>query len=72
VHDEKTCSRCQGAMSAGFVLDKIDDARARQSDWQEGNSKRNFWTGVKLHADLQRPITTFRCERCGYLESYAI
>jgi len=37
--------------------------------WQPGKPERT-WRGFK-RKKTRSPITTFRCESCGYLESYA-
>ena len=43
-----------------------------QSQWAEGPPVRSMWTGIKLEKGAKHPVTTYRCPRCGYLESYAI
>lgn len=57
-------------MERGFVLDQTYGAIA-QSTWVAGLPERSFWTGLKLKDRTRRPVTTFRCERCGFLASYA-
>jgi hypothetical protein len=57
-------------MEEGFVLDNTHGARL-QSEWVEGAPDPSFWTGIKLKGKEKIPIATFRCQRCGYLESYA-
>jgi hypothetical protein len=57
-------------MDEGFTLDHTHGGRA-QSGWVEGKPQRSFWTGIKVRKSEIHPITTWRCERCGYLESYA-
>ena len=42
-----------------------------QAAWVEGKPQRSFWTGLKIKDGTTHPIATFRCERCGYLESFA-
>ena len=64
------CPKCHGRMEEGFILDNSYGARL-QSAWVEGKPKRSFWTGVKFREEAKRPIATFRCEGCGYLESFA-
>ena len=66
----RVCVKCGGEMEEGFVLDNTHGARL-QSGWVEGAPEPSFWTGLKLKGKEQIPITTFRCRRCGYLESYA-
>ena len=65
-----TCVKCGGTMSEGFVVDE-GYGTAGVSTWQDGVPKKSFWTGVKQLKESQIEITTWRCRRCGYLESYA-
>ena len=58
-------------MEAGFVLDHQAHAYGTQSAWIEGAPERAFWTGVKLKGRQRLPVTTYRCPKCGFLESYA-
>ena len=64
------CPKCQTSMESGFVLDQTYGANL-QSAWIEGEAERSFWTGVKLKGRDRIPVSTYRCPRCGYLESYA-
>ena len=64
------CPRCQGSMSEGFILDKTD-SRPVVSSWVEGEPVKSMWTGIRLSGRKRIEIQTFRCRRCGYLESYA-
>lgn len=64
------CSKCQGTMSEGFVIDNTHGGR-NVSSWVEGAPVTSFWVGVSLKGKEPVPIQTFRCNRCGYLESYA-
>ena len=57
-------------MEPGFVLDQTQGGY-RPSDWVEGAPEPSFWTGLKLRGHERRPVTTYRCTGCGYLESYA-
>jgi hypothetical protein len=57
-------------MELGFVVDRTYGGYAAP-EWAEGEAQRSFWTGVKLGGKERHPIQTFRCSRCGYLESYA-
>ena len=65
-----TCAKCSSSMEKGFVLDNAHGGRV-QGGWVEGEPERSIWTGIKLKGRKQVPITTYRCQRCGYLESYA-
>jgi hypothetical protein len=39
--------------------------------WVEGAPEKSFWQGLATSKRRVLPIATWRCERCGYLESYA-
>ena len=67
----KTCPKCRGKMEPGFVLDRnrFDD---RQETWMEGTLELNMWTGSATTNKEQFPVTTYRCDACGFLESYAL
>lgn len=67
---ELICPKCQGALEEGFTLDH-SSGESLAAEWVEGPPERSFWTGVKTRGKDRLPIQTFRCERCGYLESYA-
>ena len=56
-------------MDEGFIIDNTHGARV-QSEWAEGKPQRSIWTGLKVAKDSRYPVATFRCEKCGYLESY--
>lgn len=58
-------------MEEGFLLDSTDSSRV-QTKWVQGPPEESRWgMGVKLKGRIQLPISTFRCTKCGYLESYA-
>jgi len=67
----KECLRCRGPMEPGFVLDRGHHNNKDTQKWVEGDPERSFWQGVKTKGREQFPVRTFRCDRCGYLESYA-
>jgi hypothetical protein len=67
----KECLRCRGPMEPGFVLDKGHHNSRDVQKWIEGEPERSFWQGIKTKGREQHLVRTYRCERCGYLESYA-
>jgi ribosomal protein S27AE len=67
---ERTCPKCSGQMEDGFTLDHTHGEN-RQAAWVEGSPQRSFWMGLKAPRAGQHAITTYRCSKCGYLESYA-
>jgi hypothetical protein len=57
-------------MAEGFVPE-ADYGMNHVTAWVEGAPEKSIWTGVKLRGKRRFAISTWRCERCGYLESYA-
>lgn len=64
------CIKCGGQMAEGFVVDQ-GYGSASVSKFQSGRPRKSIWTGVKQSKEEQAEISTYRCGRCGYLESYA-
>lgn len=64
------CPKCRRPMNEGFLLDHTHGGIG-QSQWTEGQPRRSFWTGVVVKKKARVDVTTYRCPRCGYLESYA-
>ncbi len=64
------CPRCSGAMEAGYMVDQGHGTRSVPK-WVAGTPQTSIWTGLNLRKREQIEITTYRCRRCGYLESYA-
>jgi hypothetical protein len=58
-------------MHPGYVLDLGDYNARHVAQWVEGAPEKSVWTGLKTTARAVLPVTTYRCEGCGYLESYA-
>ena len=67
----KECPRCRGKMSEGFVLDRGESNSRNVQKWVEGEPVKSFWLGLKAEGREKFAVTTYRCDRCGYLESYA-
>ncbi len=67
------CPKCAAEMEPGFVIDKGMPGSGSSSipEWADGVPERSIWTAVKLRGHERHPVSTFRCSRCGYLESYA-
>ena len=58
-------------MSEGFVLDHGDANATMQQKWIEGEPVKSFWLGLKTKGRDAYEVRTYRCDKCGYLESYA-
>ena len=65
------CLRCKGSMIAGMVLDRGDLNIGGDQQWVEGAPRKSFWTGLKTKGRESYAVHTYRCAKCGYLESYA-
>ncbi len=65
----KSCPKCGGRMEQGFVPE-AKDASTRVEMWVEGAPQKKWW-GISFHGRRRLEIETWRCGRCGYLESYA-
>ena len=64
------CPKCQGSMTEGVVVDN-SQGMLSVSSWVEGKPAKSVWVGLKLGGKKPIETTTFRCNRCGFLESYA-
>ena len=65
-----SCPRCSGSLEPGYTIDVGYGAKAVPK-WVAGEPQKSIWTGLKLGGKDQLEVTTYRCRRCGYLESYA-
>ena len=65
------CLRCQGSMEPGYIIDHTQHGSSVVQTWFGGEPEKSFWTGLKTKKRSHRQVRTFRCTRCGYLESYA-
>jgi hypothetical protein len=67
----RSCPKCEQGMAEGFIVDKTYGAVGVAS-WVEGAPAKSIWVGVKLRGKSPIEISTWRCNRCGFLESYAL
>lgn len=64
------CPKCQGSMIEGFIPGE-KSGMPIVSAWIEGPPEKGWWGNVKLPGK-PKPISTWRCNRCGFLEQYAL
>jgi hypothetical protein len=57
-------------MSEGFLRDHTYGA-SMVTEWVAGPPERSLWGGVKTGDRTHLRVTVYRCDLCGYLESYA-
>ena len=65
-----SCPKCQGSMTEGFIVDTNQHGSNSVTAWVEGAPDKR-WYGLKLGKKTKIEIQTWRCGRCGFLESYA-
>ena len=70
------CPKCGGNMEQGYLPDASHGATIL-GRWAKGLPRRawiDWWDGLFIKEPNRLavlPISTFRCQTCGYLESYA-
>lgn len=70
-YSTRACPKCQSAMEEGFISDHTQSHSITVSEWIEGAPPDQSWWGLKTGDKEKLRVMTFRCVRCGYLESYA-
>jgi hypothetical protein len=66
-----TCSKCGAHMELGYLLDRGDHNVSGIATWIEGQPRRGLFGALKISGRRRLQVATMRCERCGFLESYA-
>ena len=64
------CPKCHSSMEEGFIVDHAHHNEGMVPEWVEGAPDERWW-GLKTGGKENIQVVTFRCARCGYLESYA-
>lgn len=65
------CPRCVRRLEPGFLLELGDTNVRSVTHWVEGAPEKKLFSGLRTKGRRVLPLTTYRCEKCGYLESYA-
>ncbi len=65
-----SCPKCSGNMIQGFIVDFTQGGQI-VSHWSSGAPQSSFWMGTQVKEENMVPVGSFRCDDCGYLESYA-
>lgn len=66
------CPSCRTDMEEGFLLDRTEANIPGQQEWVEGPPEPSFWMGLKLKGKDRLRVATYRCPRCGLLQSFAL
>jgi len=56
-------------MEVGWLMD-FTPGKFAPPTWLKGIFEKGFW-GAKLHGKERLPVHTYRCPKCGRLESFA-
>ena len=67
---DKRCTRCGGPQTEGVLLDSSPNA-VRVGQWAEGVPEYWVLRILKMRGRRKMPIQSWRCTKCGLLESYA-
>lgn len=57
-------------MDPGYLLEHSSNG-AQQTEWIAGMPEKR-WYGLRLKGRVKLHVLTYRCPRCGVLQSYAI
>jgi hypothetical protein len=72
-HDDLRCAKCANPMARGYTIDSGPGPAAFSADhasrWSAGPPIRRILKMRVPRGSL--PIASYRCTKCGYLESYA-
>ncbi len=66
-----SCPKCAAEMQEGFILDQSLTERL-VARWVAGSPDKSFLGNAKTGGKEKHFIQTFRCTKCGFLESYAL
>ncbi len=73
--DDPLCRNCRVSMQKGVVLEHVDNGKLTFPLWSPGDPPRKKFLGIPLGYGRNEGetirVATWRCPRCGLLESYA-
>lgn len=58
-------------MGQGFLLDLAHADSKKLTHWVEGAPERGWFGLLRVRGKRKLTVETWRCERCGFLESFA-
>lgn len=69
------CRSCRAPMEKGVLLDRGHSGERHAPKWAKGNPREKKFLGFDAGLDVDEKaalcVVTWRCPRCGVLESYA-
>jgi len=67
---EVNCSKCNSAMTTGYVIDRGHGGMRQEQIWVEGEPEPSFWSGLKTSGRDVLKVQAFHCTNCKFLEFY--
>ena len=67
---DRRCGKCGGLQKECFLLDSAHNA-VKVGHWAEGAPEYWVLRILKMRGRRKLPIQSWRCTKCGFLESYA-
>ena len=58
-------------MEVGFLRDRAQSMN-KPTQWASGVPETGWFGAVKLNDVVRYQVEAFRCEKCGFLEQYAV
>ncbi|MFT3746072.1 MAG: hypothetical protein QM785_17510 [Pyrinomonadaceae bacterium] len=73
---EYFCGKCGGTMVKGFAADRSEQYHLKLG-WVDGEPEHASFLGLKgdnvrVNDGSRRDVLGLRCEKCGFLELYAV
>ena len=68
---DRRCPNCEGTMQVGFIPDATYGSNV-VAGWYPGIPQKSFWQGTKVDREDMVALDAYRCQRCGFVELYAI
>ena len=73
---ERKCPKCGGEMEVGFLRDRSGSNLSQPAEWMQGAPETTwlgrFKLGYRMAYITRYTVEAFRCEKCGFLEQYAV
>ena len=69
MHPRQICAKCGGRMKEGFIPEAREYS-GKITTWFAGKPRAGLF-GLKLRGLERYQVQSWRCEKCGLLESYA-
>lgn len=69
-NDDRRCQRCEGALEAGYLSDRVNAITERCVEWAPSDGG-GVYAPVKLAKRDRYLVRAHRCTACGWVDLYA-